>query len=116
MEINQTLSNLTNSELETFKSIFDYDEVRGAFSSSQQLQEDGTTKSESIKYHYIRTRNRWWSEIDIKELEEKVDKFNSLCESSKMVVGELTDEEREWDNDRIYPASFNFRIIPNKTK
>lgn len=114
-QINYTLSNLSNFELNYFKSIFDYDEVRGSSFSKQELQEDGSTLSLSIDSHYMRVRNRWWDSSDIKELNEKVDKFNSFCRSCKMEIIDLFDEETEWDNDRRFPAYFQFQIVP-KTK
>jgi hypothetical protein len=112
--LNHTLSNLSTFELNYFKNLFGDNDVRSSFSSSQKLQEDGTTISELEDYHLMRVSNRWWDESDIKEIDEKVEKFNSFCRSCQMEVFEFTNEESEWDNDRKYPAYFQFRIIPKK--
>jgi hypothetical protein len=107
--LNYKLSNLNQKEREIFESIFDINEVRSSFSSSF----DGS----SIESNYIRMYGfRYWDNIEIDNLKEKVDRFNSLVKSVKMEVTGYEDYEIEYDGDRSYPASFTFSIIPNENK
>jgi hypothetical protein len=96
---NYTLSNLSKEDIEKFKSLFDYDEVRSSMSPS-------------IDRHYIRVYGfRYWDQESIVEYESKVQKLNSELENHYMIINEYDDYEMEYDRDRSYPASFSFSII-----
>jgi hypothetical protein len=96
---NYTLSNLSKEDLEKFKSLFNYDEVRSSMSPS-------------IDRHYIRVYGfRYWDQDSISEYESKVQKLNSELENHYMKINEYDDYEVEYDGDRSYPASFSFSII-----
>jgi hypothetical protein len=103
-KLNYTLANLNVSELNVFKSIFDYNEVRSSLSSY---------KGKSCESHYIRVYGfRYWDLTEMNNLSKLVNLFNSKCKSSEMVIIDYQDYEVEYDNDRSYPASFTFSIIP----
>jgi hypothetical protein len=96
---NYTLSNLSKEDIEKFKSVFNYDEVRSSMTSS-------------IERHYIRVYEfRYWDEESINEYDTKVQKLNSLLENHYMEINEYDDYEMAYDGDRSYPASFTFSII-----
>ena len=100
--INNTVGNLSDSDRTLFKSLFNYDEVRLSFSSIDE---------QSIESNYMRVYGfRYWDEIEVNNLNEKVKEFNSKSEVSEMEINDYTDFETEWDNDRSYPASFRFSI------
>ena len=100
--INNTVGNLSDSDRTLFKSIFNYDEVRLASSFSE---------GKSIESNYMRVYGfRYWDEIEVNNLNEKVKEFNSKSEVSEMEINDYDDYEVEWDNDRSYPASFRFSI------
>ena len=100
--INNTVGNLSDSDRNLFKSLFDYNEVRLASSVSE---------GKSIESNYMRVYGfRYWDEIEIYNLSEKVKEFNSKSEESEMEINAYDDYEVEWDNDRSYPASFRFSI------
>lgn len=101
--INQTLGNLSERDMTLFKSIFDYSEVRGSMS---------TWNGQTIESNYIRLYGfRYWDEIEVNKINEKVKHFNSVSESCEMKVTDYQDYEVEYDNDRSYPASFTFSMI-----
>jgi|NOAtaT_7_FD_contig_51_1773827_length_1617_multi_5_in_0_out_0_3 hypothetical protein len=101
--INHTVSNL-GSDRKLFESLFDYDEVRGAFSS---------WNGKPIEYNYLRVREfRYWDEKEVNKIEELVKQFNEKAETCTMYVKDYQDYEVEWDNDRSWPASFHFEIVP----
>jgi hypothetical protein len=96
---NYTLSNLSREDIEKFKSIFDYDEVR-------------SSSSPSIERHYIRVYGfRYWDEESINEYDSKVEQLNSILENHYIKIDEYDNYEMEYDGDRSYPASFTFSII-----
>ncbi len=100
---NQTIGNLSEKDLSLFKSIFDYNEVRGSMTS---------WNGQSIESNYIRLYDfRYWDEIEVNKINELVKEFNSKSESCLMEVTDYQDYEVEYDNDRSYPASFTFSII-----
>jgi hypothetical protein len=100
------LSNLSPKDLELFKSIFNYDEVRGSSSGS---------KEQLVESHYLRVYNfRYWDEIEVNRIDEMVKEFNAKSESCIMKITDYHDYEVEWDNDRSWPASFTFSIIPKQ--
>ena len=102
--LNYTLSNLSESDLGLFKTLFDYSEVRGSMSS---------WNNQTIESHYIRVYDfRYWNETEMNKLLGLVNEFNTKSESCEMDITDYTDYEVEYDNDRSYPASFTFSIIP----
>jgi hypothetical protein len=102
--LNYTLSNLSPKDLELFKSIFDYSEVRGAMSSN---------KESVIESHYIRVYGfRYWDLTEMNNLSRSINNFNTQSESCEMRIDDYSDYEVEYDNDRSYPASYRFSIIP----
>jgi hypothetical protein len=102
--LNYTLSNLSQKDLDLFKSLFDYSEVRGAMSAN---------KNSVTESHYIRVYGfRYWDEKEMNTLIKSVDDFNSKSESCEMRIDEYSDYEVEYDNDRSYPASYRFSMIP----
>ena len=105
LQKNYTASNLNPEDLELFKSIFDYSELRGAFIGN---------KNESIEAHYIRVYGfRYWDSSSIEEYDNKALDFNSKTKNAKIEITSYDDYEVEWDNDRSYPASFQLMIKPN---
>lgn len=99
-----TLSNLNMEELELFKSLFNFSEVRPSSSS---------WNNQVIHSHYCRVYEfRYWNIEEVDKLQQKVDQFNSKCKSAIMKITDYTDWEMEYDGDRSYPASFTFSIIP----
>jgi len=84
--------------------MFNYSEVRGASSSSSDRV---------IESHYLRVYEfRYWDESEMNKLIKLVDDFNLQSESCDMKINHYDDYEVEYDNDRSYPASFGFSIIP----
>lgn len=102
--LNYTLSNLSESDLQLFKSLFDYSEVRGSMSSWNK---------QPIESHYIRVYDfRYWDLTEMNNLSKLVNNFNLQSESCEMRIDDYSDYEVEYDNDRSYPASFTFSMIP----
>lgn len=102
---NKTIGNLKESDLELFKSLFDYEEVRS--SSFTDVK-----KQISIDCNYIRVYSfRYWDEQEIYKLNEKTTEFNSNSIYSDIQITSYEDYEMEYDRDRSYPASFTFSII-----
>lgn len=102
---NYTVSTLNAEDLELFKSIFDYSELRSAWLG---------TANESIEAHYIRVYGfRYWDPFTIEEYSNKALDFNSKAENSIIEITDYSDYEVEWDGDRSYPASFQLMIKPN---
>jgi hypothetical protein len=103
--LNYTLANLSESDLQLFKSLFDYSEVRGSMSSWNNIN--------PIEAHYIRVYDfRYWDLTEMNNLSKLVNNFNLQSESCEMRIDDYSDYEVEYDNDRSYPASFTFSMIP----
>lgn len=102
-KLNHTVSNL-KSDLKLFQSLFDYNEIRSASTGSS---------NEVIESNYIRVYGfRYWDEIEVYNLSEKVRQFNEKSVNCTMKITDYHDYEVEWDNDRSWPAAFVFSIIP----
>ncbi len=105
--INYTIGNLSPKDLELFKTLFNYDEVRSASSAKS----DGTV----IESNYIRVYEfRYWDTDEVNTYNNKIKQFNDKAESCTLEITNYDDYEVEWDNDRSWPASFILETRPKK--
>ena len=105
-QLNKTHNLLSKSDLELFQSLFGNELIRLGFHSS---------KDKSYEYSYLREVFRYWNLTEINRIKDKLERFNLQSEGHIIIITSYDDGEIEYDNDRTYPASFNF-IVESKNK
>jgi hypothetical protein len=69
-------------------------------------------KDESYECNYMRVYDfRYWGETDIERVSEALKVVNEKTDVYKFEIVAFDDYEVEFDNDRSWPASFQFKSI-----
>ncbi len=98
MNMNKTISNLDQNQLEIFRNIFGNEPIRPSFFRETEC-------------NYLRVGGfSYWGSEEINKFEKKKDEFNESVQGVRMDIIYHCDYEVEFDRDRSYPASFTFTI------
>jgi len=74
-------------------------------------------KDESYECNYMRVYDfRYWNKEDAERLYESVKSVNEKTDEYNFEIVDFDDYEVEFDNDRSWPASFQFKSIKKENQ